>query len=1066
MVKRIKQLLSPPIFPEDDEKTRAAAVLHTLLLVITGVLLFSTLRAVLIAFEPFGFLLNFIILPVPIALLFFLRRGYVRASSLVTVFGFWLIVTVIGAVLTGLTLVILSCYYVLVTLAGIVINRRASAIITLMSVVASLLLYWAEQNGWLTTIVPGNPFVEVISSLSLLVALVITLNLTLTNLEAALRAVRQNQTELEEARVSLEERVAERTRDLNLASEGARSLAQIRNLDELLTSAVEIAQSSFDLYYAQLYLLDEGAHQLMLQAGTGVVGRRLLNQKHFLPLDLRTINGTAVLEKRPVLVSDTGADPLFYPNPLLPDTRSELAVPLLLGERVLGVLNLQSREPGALNQENVSVFETFAGQLAIALDNAQLLAKQQETAVSLQQALDQTEQQANRLARLNQMVAALDDSKEAAEMVAVINQHILSMFPGSHAAIALLDAPGSAYDWFVLGGEEVGFHLQETRALPETAVALAIRQNQIIQFPQDLPFDRFPDTRALAQTGMRRGLCAPLSASGKAFGALVLASHSPGAYTPADLDIFRQVTTQFSSSLASRQLNERLSRLAAIVENNPDLIAISHLTGEGIYINAAGLAMLGLPPDTDPSRLTIHDFTSAEDARHLLEIGVPAALETGAWSGEVAVKRADGATFPARETITIHHEDGEPDSFFITLRDITERKQAEQAQRNLTAQLEERLIQVNALQRAMTREGWSAFMTAADRLVQGYNYDGEALHLISRHDVKNAPLPRPHASDEAESAGEDPTTLASPISVRGETIGVLGFRSPDGAPISQTQQNLLNNIAQQLAEALERARLFEEMELARSQTDALYTGSERVIQARSLDEVLNALVEHTPLQQFERVDLVFFDTSWKDTPPRLLNVVSTWQKEARPAPIAEKRSFKLSHFPFLEEKYRYMPFVCQDALTDERLDERTRVFIMNVQSVRSFLAFPLISGERWIGLVVAQSATPQNLTEQNVRQISSLVSQAATVSQTQRLFGEAQQRARREQMLREITNRVYAAADAESILRAAAQEISQALGLETFVYLEEMDGTETAVSNGRDQLTNAPEQALRLNAGE
>lgn len=1065
MVERIKQLLAPPVFPEDHNKTRAASVLNTLLLAILALLIFNTLRALLIAFEPVPVLLNAINLPIALALLFFLRRGNVRGSSLATVSLFWLVVTLVSVAFSGVDIIILSSYYVLVILAGLLLGRQASQLVALLSIVASALVFIAGENGWLTP-AEGNPLVSLIASLSLLVVITVALNLNLKSLEGALLEREEKQRELERTQGELEKRVASRTRDLKLASEGARQLAQIRNLDELLSRAVETVQSSFDLYYTQLYLLDEAARQLSLRAGTGIVGQRLLNQRHFLSLDLRTINGAAVLERRTILVSDTGQDPLFYPNPLLPDTRSEIAVPLLLGEQALGVLNMQSREPGAFSQENVSVFETLAGQLAVALDNALLLAAQRETAVSLQQALALTEQQANRLARLNQMVAALDDSKEATEMVAVINRHVLPMFPGNHAAIALLDAPGNAYDWFVLGGEEAGFHLQETRALPETAVALAIRQNQIIQFPQDLPFDRFPDTHALAQAGMRRGLCAPLAASGKAFGALILACHSPGAYTQADLDIFRQVTTQFSNSLASRQLNERLSRLAAIVENNPDLVAISRLTGEIIYLNTTGVAMLGLPPDTDPARLTIYDFLPAEDAEHLLETGVPTALETGTWSSEVQLNRPDGAAFPASETITIYHEDGEPDSFFFTLRDITERKQAEQAQRNLTSQLEERLIQVNALQRAMTREGWSAFMTAADRLVQGYNYDGESLHLISRHDVKNAPLPRPHASDQAEDAGENPDTLASPISVRGETIGVLGFRSPDGAPISRMQQNLLNNIAQQLAEALERARLFEEMELARLQTDALYTGSERVIQARSLDEVLNALVEHTQLKQFERVDLVFFDTSWEDTPPRLLNVASTWQKEARPAPIAEKRSFKLSHFPFLDKKYRHKPFVCQDALTDERLDERTRAFIMNVQSVRSFLAFPLISGERWIGLVVAQSATPQNLTEQNVRQISSLVSQAATVSQTQRLFAEAQQRARREQMLREITNRVYAAADAESILRAAAQEISQALGLETFVYLEEMDGTETAVSNGRDQLANAPEQALRLNAGE
>lgn len=1063
MVERIKQLLAPPVFPEDDDKSRAAAVLNTLLLAILALLIFNTGRALLIQFEVAPFLLNAINLPVVLALLIFMRRGYVRGSSLITVTLFWLVVTLVSLTFTGVDIIILSSYYVLVILAGLLIGRRASLLVMLLSILASALIFAAQQSGRLAP-VPGDPLVNTLSSLSLLVVMTVALNLTLSNLEKVLRELRQKQKELEQAQSGLEERVAVRTRDLNLASEGARSLAQIRNLDELLARAVETVQSSFDLYYAQLYLLDEAAGQLTLRAGTGIVGRRLLSQGHFLPLDLRTINGTAVLEKRPILVSDTGADPLFYPNPLLPDTRSEMAVPLLLGERALGVLNMQSREPGAFSQDNVQVFETLAGQLTIALDNAQLLASQRETAVSLQNALAQTEQQARRLARLNEMVTALDDAKEVEEMLAIANQHIPYMLPGDHAAVALLNAAGDALDLFVLGGE-AGVRLSETRPLRETAVAAAITQNQIIQLPLDSPFDRFADTRQLTQTGMRSSLYAPLVAPGKAIGAFIVASPDANAYTQTDVDVFRQVANQFAASLTGRQLNERLSRLAAIVENNPDLVAISRLTGEMVYVNPTGLALLGLPPDTDVTQLSVNQFTLAEDAQLLMEIGLPVALETGVWSSEVHLKRADGGIVPARETIAIHYDGDQPDSFFITLRDISERKQAEIAQRNLTAQLEERLLQVNALQRAMTREGWSAFMTAPERLVQGYTYDGEALRLISRHDLKSATLPAPIPHGEPASQG-DPATLASPIMVRGETIGVLGFRAPDGAPLSAMHQNLLQNITQQLAEALERARLFEEMELARSQTDALYTGSEQVIQARSLDEVLRALVEHTQLKLFERVDLVFFDTSWDRTPPRTLNVVSTWRKDRPPAAASEKRTFKLSQFPFINESQRHVPFVCEDVLTDNRLDERTRAFIMKAQGVKSFLAFSLVSGERWLGMVVAQSVTVQRLTEQNIRQISSLVSQAATVSQTQRLFAEAQQRARREQMLREITNRVYAAADAESILRAAAQEISQTLGLETFIYLEEADGTETAVSNGHDQLANAPAKALMTNAGE
>ena len=98
----------------------------------------------------------------------------------------------------------------------------------------------------------------------------------------------------------------------------------------------------------------------------------------------------AASEQRPILVSNTETSPIFRPNPLLPETRSELSVPLRVGERVVGVLDMQSARPGALSEENLAAFETLAGQLAIAIDNAELIAQ-------AERARDEMEKHASRL---------------------------------------------------------------------------------------------------------------------------------------------------------------------------------------------------------------------------------------------------------------------------------------------------------------------------------------------------------------------------------------------------------------------------------------------------------------------------------------------------------------------------------------------------------------------------------------------------------------------------------------------------------------------------------------------
>jgi GAF domain-containing protein/HAMP domain-containing protein len=218
---------------------------------------------------------------------------------------------------------------------------------------------------------------------------------------------------------SLEKRVAERTQSLELAAEVGRSISHVRNLDVMLKDAAELIRSRFDLYYVQVYLTNPAQNLLLLQAGTGTVGTELVGRGHHLPLDTTSINGRAAVEKRSVVISDTNASEtsqnlllfsyskqvdqvisdtaaseIFRSNPLLPDTRSEMAIPLMVGEKVVGVLDLQNNKEDSLNQDILPGFEALAGQLAIAIQNANLLAE-------TNQARAEVEAQARRLTRAN-----------------------------------------------------------------------------------------------------------------------------------------------------------------------------------------------------------------------------------------------------------------------------------------------------------------------------------------------------------------------------------------------------------------------------------------------------------------------------------------------------------------------------------------------------------------------------------------------------------------------------------------------------------------------------------------
>ena len=170
---------------------------------------------------------------------------------------------------------------------------------------------------------------------------------------------------------SLEDRVAARTLDLTRAVEVGSVVTRIYSQEDMLPHVTDFIRDNFGLYYAQIYLLDEAQRYANLRAATGEVGQQLLERQHRLDMAETSLVAQAVQSGAPVLVEDTETSTIHKKNPLLPDTRSELSVPLIVGEEILGVLDMQSRRPGTFIEENVPVFEAIASQLAASLKGAQ-----------------------------------------------------------------------------------------------------------------------------------------------------------------------------------------------------------------------------------------------------------------------------------------------------------------------------------------------------------------------------------------------------------------------------------------------------------------------------------------------------------------------------------------------------------------------------------------------------------------------------------------------------------------------------------------------------------------------
>jgi nitrate/nitrite-specific signal transduction histidine kinase len=174
---------------------------------------------------------------------------------------------------------------------------------------------------------------------------------------------------LREFITTLENRVADRTKALATSAEVSRRLATILDPVQLVGEVVNEVRNAFDYYYAQIYLLDEAGENLVIAGGTGEAGASMLASKHSLPKG-RGLVGRAAGTNNSVLVPDVSLEEGWLPNELLPETKTEAAIPISVGSQVLGVLDVQHNLVNGLTRDDVTLLESLAGQVAISLRNA------------------------------------------------------------------------------------------------------------------------------------------------------------------------------------------------------------------------------------------------------------------------------------------------------------------------------------------------------------------------------------------------------------------------------------------------------------------------------------------------------------------------------------------------------------------------------------------------------------------------------------------------------------------------------------------------------------------------
>lgn len=369
-----------------------------------------------------------VVLAVTAVILFIvLKNGRLRLAGFALCTILFLVITAKIMTDQGLSDRLLPAYFLVIVIAALILRQRYALVFGGATSLALLLTYLLETSNMLN-ITPLRPSTlgDWMSYTLLFMLPSFLLQVSTNLLSERSRQIETFNEQLQSLNEALEVRVNERTRALRLSINVSQQMSMILDPDVLVREVVDLIQRTFNYYHVHIYLLDASGSILRMAGGTGPVGEQLLEKNHQLTLNQGLI-GRAAREKQTVLIGDVTQDDHWLPNPLLPDTRAETAVPILLGRDLLGVLDVQENTINGLSEDDVGILQAVANQVAVALRNSRLL-----TAV---------QQQARQEAIINEINQKVQASNSIDDIIETTLQEIGRIVPLQQAVIRIGERP-------------------------------------------------------------------------------------------------------------------------------------------------------------------------------------------------------------------------------------------------------------------------------------------------------------------------------------------------------------------------------------------------------------------------------------------------------------------------------------------------------------------------------------------------------------------------------------------------------------------------------------------------
>ncbi len=642
---------------------------------------------------------------------------------------------------------------------------------------------------------------------------------------------------------------------LTTAAEVSRAASSILDPARLLPEVVNLIRDRFNFYYVGLFLLDESEEYAVLRAGTGEAGHQMLEMGHKLKVGGTSMIGWCTAHGKARITLDVGKEAVRFDNPLLPGTRSEMALPLISRGRVIGAMTIQSTQSAAFSEEDITVLQTMADQVANGIENARLFKEAQE--------------RAEELAALNTIASAISRSLELQDLLREALSEVMSVMGFEAGLVSLTDEMTGQLVLSVQSGlpGPLVSRLEEA-GLGDTLCDFVFQTGRGLGL-SDLRDGASVDVSGLLRHGIRSYLGAPLMHKGQSLGTVCIFGYSPHPLTAADFSLIEVIGQQIGVAIHNARLFEETQHRAAqlrvvnevgriltsildvdtlldhvvhlirdtfdyyqvnlgLIEGDalipkawagalstfPIAIARLDLAAEAIVTRVVTRGTPLLVPDVRQEPLYL-PLPGLEEVRS--ELAVPLKYKDQT-IGVLDVESDRLAAFDERDLIVLEALAGQVAVAIENARLFQETK----------ANLEE----ITLLHQRYLQEAWSGFLeeeTGRERV--GYMYDqgtvspagtawrpeiGLAVQredTIALSDMADALQGTVEEVGAILEASPTQSALAVPLKVRGQVIGALDFYETDQArDWSAEDIGMVEAVANQVALAIENARAYEELQ--------------------------------------------------------------------------------------------------------------------------------------------------------------------------------------------------------------------------------------------------------------